>query len=170
MAFDSRLGMYNDQPPKEALKYIRTIHDFFTLTQKIMFSIPSNLMRPYMDTPMIKKFFKVADVSQEIGNGFVNKKKELNEQVEKGIEASSDVVPVLAYLQANEELTQEDASTIVVTDLYSACHSENIFKDPSEFRPERWMRENKDEQHAFANLQFGYGVRMCVGMEKSGTG
>ena len=53
--------------------------------------------------------------------------------------------------------------TIVVIDLYSACHSENIFKDPSEFRPERWMRENKDEQHAFANLQFGHGVRMCVG-------
>ncbi|XP_068714935.1 cytochrome P450 3A19-like isoform X2 [Montipora foliosa] len=83
---------------------------------------------------------------------------------------TTEMVPVLAYLQANEELTQEDASTIVVTDLYSACHSENIFKDPSEFRPERWMRENKDEQHAFANLQFGYGVRMCVGMEKSGTG
>ena len=53
--------------------------------------------------------------------------------------------------------------TIVVIDLFCACHNENIFKDPSEFRPERWMRENKDEQHAFANLQFGYGVRMCLG-------
>ncbi|XP_068713125.1 1,25-dihydroxyvitamin D(3) 24-hydroxylase, mitochondrial-like [Montipora foliosa] len=55
------------------------------------------------------------------------------------------------------------AKTNVIIDLFSACHNENIFKDPSEFRPERWMRENKDEQHAFANLQFGYGVRMCVG-------
>ena len=91
MAFDSRLGMYNDQPPKEALKYIRAIHDFFTLSQKLMFSIPSNLMRPYMDTPTLNIFFKVADVLQEIGNGFVNKRiKELNEQAEKEIEASSD--------------------------------------------------------------------------------
>ncbi|XP_068758984.1 cytochrome P450 10-like isoform X3 [Montipora capricornis] len=259
MAFDSRLGLYNDQPPKEALKYIRANHEFFTLSQKLIFSIPSNLVRPYMDTPTLKKFFKAADVALEIGNGFVNKKiKELNEQAEKGVEASSDVVPVLAYLYAKEELTREEknglalelvgggvhttanlllwllynlgtfpriqekliqeidkvvgyksyitaehiakmpylkfcvkeslrftptvailsrvldqdvvlsgyhvpAKTIVVIDLFSACHNENIFKDPSEFRPERWMRENKDEQHAFANLQFGYGVRMCVG-------
>ena len=52
---------------------------------------------------------------------------------------------------------------MVSMELYSTTRSENYFKDPLEFRPERWLRENKDEINAFSNLQFGFGTRMCVG-------
>lgn len=48
-------------------------------------------------------------------------------------------------------------------ELYCTAHSEKYFKDAMEFKPERWLRENRDEYHAFANLPFGYGVRMCLG-------
>ena len=48
-------------------------------------------------------------------------------------------------------------------ELYSTARSENYFKDPLEMKPERWLRENKDEHHAFSNLQFGFGSRMCLG-------
>ena len=37
-----------------------------------------------------------------------------------------------------------------------------LFGDPEEFRPERWLRENKNF-HAFAALPFGFGPRMCLG-------
>ena len=48
-------------------------------------------------------------------------------------------------------------------ELYCTSHSEKYFKDAMEFKPERWLRENRDEYHAFSNLAFGYGVRMCLG-------
>ena len=48
-------------------------------------------------------------------------------------------------------------------EMYSTSRSEKYFKDPLEFKPERWLRENKDENLAFSNLQFGFGTRMCLG-------
>ncbi|XP_077994495.1 1,25-dihydroxyvitamin D(3) 24-hydroxylase, mitochondrial-like [Glandiceps talaboti] len=38
-----------------------------------------------------------------------------------------------------------------------------LFKDPSEFRPERWLREEKEHFYGFKSLPFGYGPRMCMG-------
>ena len=44
-------------------------------------------------------------------------------------------------------------------------HQKEQFEDPDVFKPERWLREEKEEHkmHAFASLPFGYGVRMCLG-------
>ena len=89
MAFDTRLGLYRDQPPPEALKFIQAVHDFFLLSQKLLLSIPSNLVRPYMDTPAVKKLFKVADDILDIGEGFIHKKmKELKELANNGDKSS----------------------------------------------------------------------------------
>ena len=46
---------------------------------------------------------------------------------------------------------------------YCTARSEKYFEDPLEFKPERWLRENRGESHAFSILPFGYGVRMCLG-------
>eukprot|EP00794_Sanderia_malayensis_P016875 gene16875-18580_t len=45
------------------------------------------------------------------------------------------------------------------------CHDEKHFDKPEAFRPERWLRDGKEEQkiHPFASLPFGYGVRGCLG-------
>ena len=48
-------------------------------------------------------------------------------------------------------------------DTYCTGRSEKYFKDPLKFKPERWLRENKDETHAFSHLPFGFGTRMCLG-------
>lgn len=89
MAFDTRLGLYSDPPSPEAQKFIVAVQDFFELSQKLLLSIPSNRLRPYMDTPTLKKFFKVADEILDIGKVFVDKKvKELKETTSKGIESS----------------------------------------------------------------------------------
>ncbi|XP_015780625.1 PREDICTED: cytochrome P450 27C1-like [Acropora digitifera] len=259
MAFDTRLGLYSDPPSPEGLKFIAAVHDFFDLSQKLLLSIPSNLMRPYMDTPALKKFFTAADEILDIGEVFVNRKiKELEEMSNKGIESPGKVVPLLTYLLTKEELSLEEvngtaidvvtggvdttsnallwmlyhlgrlphiqeklheevdrvvgkekhitpdkianlsylkaclkesmrvtptvtlnsrileqdvvlsgyrvpANTHVLLEMYSAGNSEKYFKNASEFKPERWLRENKGQNHAFSSVPFGHGVRMCIG-------
>ena len=91
VAFDTRLGLYEDPPPQEALKFIEEVDNFFILSQKLMFNIPSRMARKYIDTPTFKKFLKSADAFLDIGQGFVNKKMmELKEMAEKGIDPSGD--------------------------------------------------------------------------------
>lgn len=55
------------------------------------------------------------------------------------------------------------AQSHIILNPYCMGVSEKYFKDSSEFKPERWLRENRGEQHAFSYLPFGHGVRMCVG-------
>ena len=40
-----------------------------------------------------------------------------------------------------------------------------LFNEPKKFRPERWLREEKDKENinAFAQLSFGFGPRACIG-------
>ena len=64
---------------------------FFIQTQKMITSVPSVMMRQYIETPALKKFFKAADDIVDIGEYFINNKmKELKEMTEKGIEPSNE--------------------------------------------------------------------------------
>ena len=53
--------------------------------------------------------------------------------------------------------------TIVLMEFFCTTLSGKYYKDSLEFQPERWLRENKDENHPFSNLPFGFGTRMCLG-------
>ncbi|XP_073228382.1 1,25-dihydroxyvitamin D(3) 24-hydroxylase, mitochondrial-like [Porites lutea] len=53
------------------------------------------------------------------------------------------------------------ANTLVVLEFYATTRSDKYFKDPLDFKPERWLRESK-EVHPFSHLQFGFGPRMRV--------
>ncbi|XP_073228660.1 cytochrome P450 27C1-like [Porites lutea] len=261
VAFDTRLGLYDDSPPPEALLFIREVQNFFALSHKLLFSAVSRFARQYFDTPLLKRFLKCGDTILDIGQGFVDKKmKELKEMTEKGIDPSdnSQVVSVLTYLLTKEDLTPEEvnghaidvvaggvdttsvtalwwlynlarfphvqekiyeeiqsvvgidgevtphnlaklhylkaslkeslrltptaaglqrildqgvvlsgyhvpAQTIVLMEFFCTTLSGKYYKDSLEFQPERWLRENKDENHPFSNLPFGFGTRMCLG-------
>ena len=54
------------------------------------------------------------------------------------------------------------------------CRRPEYFDEPDIFKPERWLRKQKDDitaentnrmslSHRFAVLPFGYGPRMCIG-------
>lgn len=47
---------------------------------------------------------------------------------------------------------------------YAISNSEEFFDDPKEYKPERWLKNQKTKQyHPFSTLPFGYGKRMCLG-------
>ena len=91
VAFNTRLGLYQDSPPEKAVKFIEAVDIFMVQTQKIMMGGVSTFLRRYIDTPALKKFFKACDDIVEIGEYFIsNKMKELKEMTEKGIEPSDE--------------------------------------------------------------------------------
>ena len=49
--------------------------------------------------------------------------------------------------------------------LYAMGRDPQLFDDPLEYKPERWLRDDmhKSPYHAFASLPFGFGTRMCLG-------
>ena len=87
MAFDSRVGLYEDTPPQEALEFTKAVNDFFELTQQLLLNVLHRVAFRYMDTPMYKKFSKTQDTVLHLGQRFVDKKmKELKEMADRGID------------------------------------------------------------------------------------
>ena len=87
LAFDTRLGLYEDPPPQVALEFTKAVNNFLELAQQLTFNIFSRIAYQYIDTPVFKKFLKNADLILEIGHSFVEKKmRELKEMDEKGLD------------------------------------------------------------------------------------
>lgn len=60
----------------------------------------------------------------------------------------------------------------IVFSLYTTSRSQKYFKDPLDFKPDRWLRNGLKSKsadnrqtvnHAYASLPFGVGARMCLG-------
>ena len=48
---------------------------------------------------------------------------------------------------------------------YNMGRDESIFPNANSFVPERWLRDNKEENdiHPYSSLPFSYGARSCIG-------
>lgn len=53
--------------------------------------------------------------------------------------------------------------TLMTPFIYGVHHNPAYWDNPTEFRPERFAKEKKKEQHNFAFLPFGGGPRLCIG-------
>ena len=59
------------------------------------------------------------------------------------------------------------AGTVISTTTLLMDFDETVFPDPHEFRPERWLQQDKQEQKEMEsrlNVAFGRGTRICPGM------
>ena len=53
--------------------------------------------------------------------------------------------------------------TMVIIYIYGAHHSDKLWDQPEQFRPERFAKENIKSKPAFAYMPFGGGPRLCIG-------
>ncbi|XP_014230693.1 methyl farnesoate epoxidase-like [Trichogramma pretiosum] len=53
--------------------------------------------------------------------------------------------------------------TIILMNFYSANNDEKVWKDPQEFRPQRFLDENGKLRSNSASIPFGVGKRRCLG-------
>ena len=84
MVFDTRVGLYNDPPNKDAMEIIRATVETFACWGKLLSGWESLLFR-FATTPSYKKFCKAQDTLLAIGQKFVdNKVVELNKIREQG--------------------------------------------------------------------------------------
>lgn len=44
-----------------------------------------------------------------------------------------------------------------------ASLKESNFDDATKFNPDRWLKSDAKEYHAFASIPFGFGARKCLG-------
>ncbi|KAF9422991.1 hypothetical protein HW555_001534 [Spodoptera exigua] len=52
--------------------------------------------------------------------------------------------------------------TLIVMSTQDASLKEGNFDDASVFYPERWLKDDAKEYHAFASIPFGFGARKCL--------
>lgn len=52
--------------------------------------------------------------------------------------------------------------TMVVSQNMVACRLEKHFPDPLEFKPDRWVADNRKGIHPYLVLPFGHGMRSCI--------
>ncbi len=80
LVFDSRIGLYDDPPSEEAVKFIQAVEDMFKCLGNLLLGFVEKNLLSYMDTPSFKKISKSLDIQNEIGMMYINKKiKELEE-------------------------------------------------------------------------------------------
>ena len=90
MAFDVRVGLYDDPPRKDTVKMIEASKELFRLLGKLSSGLES-LLFEFVTTPTYKKYCEAQDISIGIGQRIVDEKvSELKKMAEEGEEFSKD--------------------------------------------------------------------------------
>ena len=93
MAFDVRVGLYDDPPSNETkkmLKMIRAILDGFALLGNLN-SGWEELLYKFMKTPSYRKFVETQDIQFSVSQEIIDRKvKALNKMVEEGEQFSEN--------------------------------------------------------------------------------
>ncbi|XP_078380880.1 cytochrome P450 10-like isoform X2 [Oculina patagonica] len=116
MAFDVRVGLYDDPPNKETVKMIKATFDTFKYMGKLSRGLEGLLFR-FVTTPTYRKFCEAQDTAIGISQEIVDKKvMELKKMAEEGEAFADDgAVPLLTYLIMKGELTPQEISMNSIT-------------------------------------------------------
>jgi len=109
MAFDLRVGLYEDPPNQDIIKVIQATFDGFKYLGYLNRGWESQLYR-FVTTPSYRKFCKTQDTLFSIGQKIVDKKvADLKKFTEDGDEfVENQAVPLLTYLILKGELTPQE--------------------------------------------------------------
>lgn len=67
------------------------------------------------------------------------------------------------YTIPNTNIVIEKGTSVMIP-ILGLQRDPDIYPDPMKFNPDRMSAENKVSRHKFANLPFGEGPRMCMGI------
>ena len=59
---------------------------------------------------------------------------------------------------------QLGSGQLITIPVHAMHHDPAYFPDPEQFKPERWLPENRDSNNLTAYLPFAYGPRSCIGI------
>ena len=90
MAFDVRIGLYDDPPNKETVKMIEATKESFRLWGELSRGL-ENVLFTFVTTPNYRKFCEVQDIAIGIGQRIVDDKvSELKKMAKEGEEFTKD--------------------------------------------------------------------------------
>nr|CAI5826710.1 unnamed protein product [Callosobruchus analis] len=72
-------------------------------------------------------------------------------------------VCVKDYKIPGTDVVIEEGTKIIVP-IAGIHHDDRYYEDPEKFDPDRFTEANKEQRHPYANLSFGEGPRICIGM------
>ncbi|XP_026752510.2 probable cytochrome P450 301a1, mitochondrial [Galleria mellonella] len=81
-------------------------------------------------------------------------------------------IPVLTrILSKNVTLDRYNIprGTLIIMSTQDASLKENNYDDATKFCPDRWLKTDAKDYHAFASIPFGFGARKCIGQNIAET-
>ncbi|XP_032518323.2 1,25-dihydroxyvitamin D(3) 24-hydroxylase, mitochondrial-like [Danaus plexippus] len=119
---------------------------------------------------------------QEVGNLYkdnmtvdINNLKKNTPYLQACIKESLRLVPPIPLLtrvlSKNITLDQYNIprGTLIIMSTKDCSMKESNFDEADKFMPERWLREDAKDYHAFASIPFGFGARRCIGQNIAET-
>ncbi|XP_038646036.1 cytochrome P450 27C1 isoform X2 [Scyliorhinus canicula] len=173
--FETRLGCLEHQICQETKDYMEALELMFSMFKTTMYAgaIPKWL-RPFIPKPW-NEFCRSWDGLFRFSEIHIDRKMS---QIQRQLEEEGEVQGgLLTCLLLNQEMTLEEVyanmtemllAGVDTTQLalchYTTSHDREVFDQPGEFQPHRWLRKNDaDRVDNFGAIPFGYGVRSCVG-------
>nr|XP_006811829.1 PREDICTED: sterol 26-hydroxylase, mitochondrial-like [Saccoglossus kowalevskii] len=109
------------------------------------------------------------EVSSVVPEGEVPSNKHLSQMpyMKSVVKETLRLYPAIPYINRTmrEDIALQGyhipAGTPLLLLLYKTSRNDKYFKDPLQFKPERWLA--KETNVTFASMPFGFGPRMCIG-------
>ncbi|EDO44461.1 predicted protein [Nematostella vectensis] len=175
LVYGFRVGIYDSPPRKESKEVLDAVRIFFPNLFKQVTSFDRILTRFY-EPASYKAMCESHDNFMKHSDTFLRESIERSRGSKKEAD-DNEVVTFVEHL-ASEGLSMKEINlaaidmfvagvdtTIVQLSLYPNAFDDKLFKNPTEFKPERWFRDTGDKINPFSFKPFGMGKRSCLGKQ-----
>nr|QZP43541.1 cytochrome P450 monooxygenase CYP339A1 [Ephestia elutella] len=120
-------------------------------------------------------FEEVNKMSHDLKPEDMNKMKETTPYLQACIKETLRLVPPIPVLtrvlSKNVTLDRYNIprGTLIIMSTQDSALKESNYDDANKFHPDRWLKDDSKDYHAFASIPFGFGARKCLGQNIAET-